>query len=183
MHTLKKYYKYFTLASLSLFIDQAIKLIWPKFLPIGETYFITDRFSLTHIQNYGIIGEKYSQYPVGQIEAYTLYWPLFLLFMLFVLAKKRFYFTSFVERIGYTLMLSGGSSNLLDHWLRRHVIDTFRIDWTENMSQPFNFADMLLLLGATLLILRFTALWFKSQGKVETPPLVHPTYWDATEER
>ncbi len=181
METLKRYRKYLALSIVAIFLDQFIKLLWPKFLPLGESYYITEKFWLTHIRNYGIIGEKYSHYPIGQIEAYTLYWPLFLLFMLMLLAKKRFYFTSFFERLGYTLMISGGSSNLLDHWLRSHVIDTFRIDWTENMSQPFNFADLLLLMGATLLILRFTRLWFKSQGKVITDQL-HPAYWDANEE-
>mgnify|MGYP000638531716 CR=1 FL=1 len=182
MRNLKKFSKYIFLAFICLFIDQAIKYYCSKNIALMDVVPLSENISLTHTRNFGIIGEHYSQYPKGERESYTLYWPLTLLLMLTVLALKRFSKCSFFERLGYTFMLAGGVSNLRDHWIYHHVIDTFSISFLESKYQPLNFADLLLVTGATLLFISYTFLWFQSQGKIPQTMLIDPDYWTANRE-
>ena len=56
-----------------------------------------------------------------------------------------------IQKMGMTLVISGGIGNLIDRLIRGYVIDY--IDITELFDYPiFNFADILIVVGAIMII-------------------------------
>lgn len=56
----------------------------------------------------------------------------------------------FAEKLGLTLALAGGASNLYDRMKRGYVVDYFSIQWKGLKKVVFNLGDMFILLGAVL---------------------------------
>lgn len=70
--------------------------------------------------------------------------------------------------IGFTLILLGASSNLLDRWQIGGVIDYFNL----SKISAFNLADMMILAGVIILI--FEVFSGKSDERLKPPPPLRP---------
>ena len=59
-----------------------------------------------------------------------------------------------VEKIALTLVLAGGASNLIDRLTRGYVVDYLGIQWKALKNMVFNLADIWIIAGSVLLILK-----------------------------
>ncbi len=125
--------------------DQVIKFFVDKGLkPIGTVDFIPQFVRFRYVENtgaaFGIFSER-----TGFLIAITLVVMVLGLYILFAhkLSNK-------VQYSGAVLILSGGIGNLIDRIVRHYVIDY--IEFTFVDFAVFNFADILITIGAILLI-------------------------------
>ena len=78
--------------------------------------------------------------------------------LLLVFSARLFQATKPVELVGWSLVIGGGASNLIDRLMRDgRVVDFLRIGFGEMRTGIFNVADAAILLG--LLCLFASALW------------------------
>lgn len=122
--------------------DQFLKWIVLNKLPSGGIFVFKNIFGLILYQNKGIaFGIK--------IPTLILY-PLILLACILIFLKFRSEFPSrsWLVLISFSLILSGGVSNILDRLLYGYVIDYF---YLYPLSR-FNLADLAIILGTALLI-------------------------------
>lgn len=126
-------------------IDQVIKLFVHMGLkPIGIVEFIPGFLQFRYVENtgaaFGILQQKTG----------------FLIVMTIIVMAIGFYILFFqklngkVQYAGAILILSGGLGNLIDRMVRHYVIDY--IEFTFVDFAVFNFADILITVGAFLLI-------------------------------
>ncbi len=66
-----------------------------------------------------------------------------------LLTKKGY----FLEKLGLSLILGGGASNLYDRVKRGYVVDYVSIHWRKMKEVVFNLGDVAVLLGGILLII------------------------------
>lgn len=71
----------------------------------------------------------------------------FVFFILFV-TKQYDFFDKYLN-IGFSLILGGGISNLFDRIFRGYVVDYISLK-----TSAFNFADVLIIIGAVLMLIR-----------------------------
>ena len=67
-----------------------------------------------------------------------------------ILAKKG----QFVEKIGLSMVIGGGLSNLYDRLFRGYVVDYFSIQWKKLKDVVFNLGDIFVFAGSLILLLR-----------------------------
>ena len=70
-----------------------------------------------------------------------------LVFYLYIQSKKK------LEKWGYILIIAGALSNILDRFINGYVIDFIYIHYKEFYWPAFNFADIYISIGISLLIL------------------------------
>lgn len=127
-------------------IDQAIKLLVLKYLsPIGS-YIVIDKFiSLTFVKNTGAAFGSFSGYTTVLSVVTAVVLIVGLIYLLSGSIKQK------VIYIPAVMIISGGAANLIDRVFRGFVIDYIEplfIDFA-----VFNFADMLVTVGAFIIIL------------------------------
>jgi signal peptidase II len=82
--------------------------------------------------------------------------------LLLIFSARLFQATRPVELIGWSLVIGGGLSNLLDRLLRDgHVVDFLRVGIGDLRTGIFNVADAAIVLG--LLCLFASALWLRTE--------------------
>lgn len=127
-------------------IDQAIKLLVLKYLsPIGS-YIVIDKFiSLTFVKNTGAAFGSFSGYTTALSVVTAVVLIVGLIYLLSGQIKQKAIY------IPAVMIISGGVANLIDRVFRGFVIDYIEplfIDFA-----VFNFADMLVTVGAFIIIL------------------------------
>lgn len=127
-------------------IDQAIKLLVLKYLsPIGSYIVIDKLISLTFVKNTGAAFGSFSGYTTALSVVTALVLIVGLIYLLSGRIKQK------VIYIPAVMIISGGAANLIDRVFRGFVIDYIEplfIDFA-----VFNFADILVTVGAFIIIL------------------------------
>ena len=59
------------------------------------------------------------------------------------------------EKVGFFMIISGGSSNIFDRILNGYVIDFIYLHYEDFYWPAFNFADIYISLGVLIIILRY----------------------------
>lgn len=127
-------------------IDQLIKFAVLKHLePIGSITVIDKVLSLTYVENTGAAFGSFS----GYTRVLSVFTALVLIVGLIYLLSGRI--RSKVVYWGLTLIISGGAANLIDRVGREFVIDY--IDPLFIKFAVFNFADILVTVGAFIVII------------------------------
>ena len=102
---------------------------------------------LSRVLNRGLAGDRFSNIPQGFIEVYTRYIPTAMWCALAAFAFSRIDAAGKLERVGLSLLLAAGASNLWDHWNSQFVTDSLQIYVGGGQYIPFNLADLGILLG------------------------------------
>ena len=127
-------------------IDQLIKFAVLKHLePIGSITVIDKVLSLTYVENTGAAFGSFS----GYTRVLSVFTALVLIVGLIYLLSGRIH--SKVVYWGLTLIISRGAANLIDRVGREFVIDY--IDPLFIKFAVFNFADILVTVGAFIVII------------------------------
>ncbi len=127
-------------------IDQIIKFIVLKHLePIGSITVIDKVLSLTYVENTGAAFGSFS----GYTRLLSVFTALVLIVGLIYLLSGKI--QSKVVYWGLTLIIAGGAANLIDRVGRHFVIDY--IDPLFVKFAVFNFADILVTVGAFIVII------------------------------
>lgn len=127
-------------------IDQLIKFAVLKHLePIGSITVIDKVLSLTYVENTGAAFGSFS----GYTRVLSVFTALVLIVGLIYLLSGKI--PSKVVYWGLTLIISGGAANLIDRVGREFVIDY--IDPLFIKFAVFNFADILVTVGAFIVII------------------------------
>jgi len=127
-------------------IDQIIKFIVLKHLePIGSITVIDKVLSLTYVENTGAAFGSFS----GYTRVLSVFTALVLIVGLIYLLSGKI--RSKVVYWGLTLIIAGGAANLIDRVGRHFVIDY--IDPLFVKFAVFNFADILVTVGAFIVII------------------------------
>ena len=67
-----------------------------------------------------------------------------------ILPKKG----QFLEKLGLSMVIGGGLSNLYDRLFRGYVVDYFSIQWKKLKGVVFNLGDMFVFAGSLILLLK-----------------------------
>ena len=127
-------------------IDQLIKFAVLKHLePIGSITVIDKVLSLTYVENTGAAFGSFS----GYTRVLSVFTALVLIVGLIYLLSGRIHSKDVYW--GLTLIISGGAANLIDRVGREFVIDY--IDPLFIKFAVFNFADILVTVGAFIVII------------------------------
>ena len=137
---------YIFLFLILLIIDQYTKYIIDSVMYITQSIPIVENFfNLTYVQNRGIAFGLFQ----GKIDVVTIFAIVAVIFIMFYFIKnlKKI---SFIERIAYTMIVSGAIGNLIDRIFRGYVIDM--LDFRGIWHFIFNFADIWINIGVILII-------------------------------
>lgn len=131
---------------LLVLIDQLIKLAVLKYLePVGSIPVLNKVLQLTYVENTGAAFGAFSKYTV-LLSVFTAIVLAGLI--VYLLAKKIKFGMMYLSLI---FIISGGFGNLIDRVFRGYVIDY--IDPLFVKFAVFNFADILVTVGAAMLII------------------------------
>ena len=76
---------------------------------------------------------------------------IIVIFIMLTILMKNYKKISYIEKIFYSMIISGGLSNLIDRLFRGYVVDY--IDVNQIIKYPvFNIADISIVIGCLLLI-------------------------------
>lgn len=141
--------RWWTLAILILFADQATKYAVHSGLPYGASIPFTEFFNLVHLWNTGAAFSFLADAGGWQryfLSAIALVVSVILAYLLTSPRVK-------IEAAAYSLVLGGALGNVVDRIHRGYVVDFLDFHW-QNMHWPaFNLADISIFTGAMLLII------------------------------
>jgi signal peptidase II len=141
------------LAGSMLALDQAIKALVVRHLPLGSGLELTSWFNLVHVLNPGAAfsfladaggWQRHFLAALGLVVSVVLAWLL------------RRGVTSRLEALGYIGMIGGAMGNVVDRLRIGAVIDYLDLHWRGMHWPAFNLADVFLVSGAGLLVLAGT---------------------------
>lgn len=139
--------QFLTLLSMAVFVvaDQLIKLLALNHLePIGVKSAIPGVFQFSYVENTGAAFGSFSKFT-GALSVFT---AIILVAMIILLLSKKLKFG--VAYCSLVLIISGGIGNLIDRIFRGYVIDYIEPLFIN--FAVFNFADILVTVGASVLI-------------------------------
>ncbi len=140
---------YIFLFLIMLVIDQYIKYIIDIHFFVTETVPIIDNFlNLTYVQNRGMAFGLFQ----GKIDIVSIFAIIAVIFI-FVNFIRTFKKIDVIEKMAYTMILSGAVGNIIDRLMRGFVIDM--IDFRGIWTFVFNFADVWINIGVLMLILEY----------------------------
>lgn len=140
---------YIFLFMIMLVIDQYTKYIVDSNFLLTETVPIIEGFfNLTYVQNRGIAFGLFQ----GKIDVVSVLAIIAAVTILFYFIKN-FKKINFLERIAYTMIISGAVGNIIDRIFRGFVIDM--LDFRGIWSFVFNFADVWINVGVILIIIEY----------------------------
>lgn len=140
--------QFLTLLVMAVFVvaDQIIKLFALKYLePIGSKSAIPGVFQFSYVENTGAAFGSFSKFTV----VLSIFTAIVLVAMIIYLFSKKLKFG--VMYCSLVLIISGGIGNLIDRVFRGYVIDYIEPLFVN--FAVFNFADMLVTIGAAILII------------------------------
>ena len=136
------------ISTILVIIDQVVKIIIDKSLPLNKSVEIINHFfSLTYVRNDGAAFSILS----GNIF-FLIIIALFALYIIYKYFIKGKELTN-INIIIYTLIISGIIGNLIDRIIRGYVIDYFDFTIFKYHFAIFNIADIYIVIGCILLIL------------------------------
>lgn len=108
---------------------------------------------LTYQVNRGLATGIYSNVPTGHGDLQLRYIPAGIFLALLILAiLSSLDHRSTTRVLGFCFLLSGGASNLWDHWNAEWVVETFRFPLLGSSKFfPANLADLWIFFGALLI--------------------------------
>lgn len=140
---------YIILFVILLLLDQFTKYIIEQSFYLYESIpIIEDLFNLTYVENRGIAFGLFQ----GKLNIISVLTVLAII-GIFVYVLKERKNLSMLEKISYTLILSGAVGNMADRIFRGFVIDM--LDFRGIWSFVFNLADVWINLGVALLLLDY----------------------------
>lgn len=140
---------YIILFVILLLLDQFTKYIIEQSFYLYESIpIIEDLFNLTYVENRGIAFGLFQ----GKLNIISVLTVLAII-GIFVYVLKERKSLSMLEKISYTLILSGAVGNMADRIFRGFVIDM--LDFRGIWSFVFNLADVWINLGVALLLLDY----------------------------
>lgn len=139
-------------------IDQLIKLFALKHLePIGFKEAVPGVFRFSYVENTGAAFGSFSKFTV----ILSVFTAIILIAMIVYLLSKKIKFG--MVYCSLMLLISGGLGNLIDRVFRGYVIDYIEPLFIN--FAVFNFADILVTIGAALLIIYLISDMVKSNKK------------------
>lgn len=145
---------------LGVIIDQLSKFIITNSIELNEMVtIIEDFFFLRHIRNTGAAW--------GIMSSNTLILALISIVFLFFLINyiEKMKEISKISQISFGLIIGGIIGNLIDRLLRGYVVDFFSFIIFKYHYPIFNIADILIVVGAFLLIIEFVLTGDDKSGK------------------
>lgn len=140
---------YIFLFMIMLVIDQYTKYIIDSNFLLTETVpIIEGLFNLTYVQNRGIAFGLFQ----GKIDIVSIL-AVIAAVVILIYFLKNFKKINFLERIAYTMIISGAVGNIIDRIFRGFVIDM--LDFRGIWSFIFNFADIWINVGVVLIIIEY----------------------------
>ena len=103
---------------------------------------------LTHIHNFGISFGLFS----GKVHPwiFILLGILITILIFFMMMKSE----KTIERWGFTIIISGAISNIIDRSINGYVIDFIYIHYNEFYWPAFNFADIYITIGVCVILIQ-----------------------------
>lgn len=142
-------------------IDQLIKLAVLKYLePIGSKSVLPGIFQFSYVENTGAAFGSFGKYT-ALLSVFT---AVVLIVLIAYLMSKKIKFG--VAYCSLVLIISGGIGNLIDRVFRGFVVD-FIEPLFVNFA-VFNFADILVTVGAAMLIIYLIYDMFRSSKNSQT---------------
>ncbi len=142
-------------------IDLIIKSVVLKYLaPVGSYILVENFLSLTYVENTGAAFGSFSNHT-ALLSAFTA--VVLLVGLIYVLSgkiKSKVVYTSLI------MIISGGTGNLIDRITRGFVVDYIEPLFVR--FAVFNFADILVTVGAAILIIYLIYDIIKDSKKSET---------------
>lgn len=157
----------FGLSILVISIDQWLKAWSHSNLKILSRHKILNQniIVLSQVLNRGMAGDRFSNIPPGYIDPYTRYFPTLIWMLLFLLVIYRSRNSSIKEKIGYSFLIGGGASNLVNHWQAEYVIDPLQLYIGNGVYIPFNLADVGIVFGFVLIFWSVFQQWNSNESK------------------
>lgn len=142
-------------------IDLIIKSVVLKYLaPVGSYILVKNFLSLTYVENTGAAFGSFSGHT-DLLSAFTA--VVLLVGLIYVLSGK---IKSKVVYLSLIMIISGGTGNLIDRVTRGFVVDYIEPLFVR--FAVFNFADILVTVGAAILIIYLIYDIIKDSKKSET---------------
>tara|TARA_Y100000022_G_C13199985_1_gene352231 strand:- start:215 stop:694 length:480 start_codon:yes stop_codon:yes gene_type:complete len=153
----KKYLLSSFLTFLSIFIDQASKII----VSIKKDFFINiievnNFFNLVYVENKGISFGIFSKYELSFYLGILSFIISFYIVNLIRISQNK------LEVIGLSLILGGAIGNGIDRIKNNYVIDFFDFHLGSNHWPAFNFADTFITVGGVIF---FWQVFFRNSEK------------------
>ncbi|MAB99996.1 MAG: signal peptidase II [Pseudomonadaceae bacterium] len=146
-----KYLSPYALLSISGLIaasDQVVKWLVQQSMAYGESVSVTPFFNWVHVWNTGAAFSLFAN--GGGWQRYFLIGIAAVVSI--VLIKLVLENRHKGEAIAYSLILGGATGNLVDRIFRGYVVDSFDVYWRSWHWPAFNLADIVIVLGALLLV-------------------------------
>lgn len=140
--------QFLSLLSIAVFVtaDQIIKLFALKYLePVGVRPAIPGVFQFSYVENTGAAFGSFSKFTV----VLSVFTAIILVAMVIYILSKKLEFG--VVYCSLVLIIAGGIGNLIDRVFRGYVIDYIEPLFVK--FAVFNFADILVTVGAAVLII------------------------------
>ena len=109
---------------------------------------ITFFFDITHIHNFGISFGFFSELQNPWLFIAIGIIITFILIIMYIQSNKN------IEKIGFTFIIAGALGNILDRSYNGYVIDFLYFHFKNFYWPAFNFADIYITLGVTLIIIQ-----------------------------
>lgn len=135
--------RFYIITILGVLVDRILKVVVTSYLTTKEIFVIDNFFYLVYAENEGA--------AFSILEGHQIIFVLmaFLAVFLIYLCNKN----SNSNNIGYPLLLGGIIGNLIDRLAFNHVIDFIGFKLFGKMMPVFNFADILIVVGAFLVLI------------------------------
>ena len=128
-----------------ILMDQLFKLWAYNVTALADFNIIPGVFRISYVENYGAAFNLFS----GNRWPLVIVTGVLLLVIAYLTFSKKI--TDETTLSGLSMILAGGTSNLIDRVLRGYVVDC--LDFTQLINFPvFNFADVCVVIGAGMLI-------------------------------
>jgi signal peptidase II len=151
---LKKHSVFITITLFCFFIDRLTKHLAVLFLKGRRSVSIVDNFlDLTYVENKGAAFGLFSNIDsMFRIPFLTLVALLALIFIVYIYLKLSQ--EERMTRLSLSFVLGGAIGNIYDRFLHGYVVDFIDVHYYRLFTWPtFNFADIVISIGAGLIVL------------------------------
>ena len=135
--------RFYIISFILIIIDRIIKIMVQNFLTDNPIFIIRNFFYLTYVKNEGA--------AFSILEGRSILFILIAVFASIVIinyVKKNN-----ISNIGYMMLIGGIIGNMIDRLFYGYVIDYIGFILFKNYMPIFNFADILIVIGAVIVIL------------------------------
>lgn len=145
---------FLTISPIFFFLDWITKKWIVDHFQLGESQPVwTDVFDLTHVLNPAAAFGFLSSLPDSIRQPFFMIMPVVAVFLI-ALYVRKLPDDAVLQRIGFSLVVSGALGNLLDRFLYGSVVDFLLIHWKTEWYYPaFNVADIAITFGVGLLLI------------------------------